>query len=39
MVKDTVEIINKSGLHARPASDFIQAAMKFKSKISIGRES
>ena len=39
MVKETVEIINQSGLHARPASDFIQAAMKFKSKILIGRES
>ncbi|HHY83164.1 MAG TPA: HPr family phosphocarrier protein [Clostridiales bacterium] len=28
-------IINKTGLHARPASDFVNAAGKFKSRITI----
>ena len=30
-------IKNRTGLHARPASDFIAAAGKFKSKITIKR--
>lgn len=34
--KKTV-ILNKTGLHARPASDFISCAAKFKSRISIRR--
>ncbi|MCI1965052.1 MAG: HPr family phosphocarrier protein [Oscillospiraceae bacterium] len=34
--KNTV-IANPTGLHARPASDFIAAAGKFNSKIKIGR--
>lgn len=29
-------VINATGLHARPASDFMRAAMKFKSNIEIG---
>jgi len=33
-VKKTT-IINKSGLHARPASDFVALAKQFKSKIKI----
>jgi phosphocarrier protein len=37
MVKRTTVIKNKTGLHARPASDFVQAASKFKSNISICR--
>lgn len=35
-VRKTV-IANPTGLHARPASDFIAAAGKFSSKIKIGR--
>ena len=38
MVKKQVEIINKTGLHARPASDFVMAAKKFESKITVCRE-
>ena len=34
--KSTV-VINASGLHARPASDFISCASKFKSRVKIGR--
>ena len=37
MVTREVEIINKTGLHARPASEFIQTCSKFKCKITIGR--
>jgi len=38
MVKKEVVIINKTGLHARPASDFVLAAKKFESKITICKE-
>jgi len=37
MYKKTVAVINKRGLHARPGSDFVNAAVKFASKISIRR--
>lgn len=37
MVKKQTTIINKTGLHARPASEFVAAATKFKSKITIKR--
>lgn len=37
MYKKTATILNKSGLHARPASDFAKAAGKFSSKITIKR--
>lgn len=35
MYKQQVTIENKTGLHARPASDFIALANKFNSKIYI----
>lgn len=38
MVKRQVEIINKTGLHARPASDFVMLAKKFESKVTVCRE-
>lgn len=37
MYKKTVTIKNKTGLHARPASDFVKEAAKFSSKITIRR--
>lgn len=37
MVKKKTVIKNKTGLHARPASDFVQAASKFQSNITIRR--
>jgi phosphocarrier protein len=37
MYKKTVTVINKRGLHARPGSDFVHAAAKFVSKITIRR--
>jgi phosphocarrier protein len=37
MYKKTSKVINKTGLHARPGSDFVNAAKKFDSKITIRR--
>ena len=37
MYSRTVTIQNKTGLHARPASEFITLASKFKSRITIKR--
>lgn len=37
MYKRTTTIVNDTGLHARPASDFVKAAGKFESKIFIKR--
>lgn len=38
MVTKQVEFINKIGLHARPASDFVMLAKKYESKITICKE-
>lgn len=35
MIKKTVKIKNKLGLHARPASLFVQTTSKFKSGIKV----
>ncbi len=35
MVEATVKLLNKVGLHARPASLFVQTARKFKSAIKV----
>lgn len=32
-----IEIVNRTGLHARPASDFVSLAGKYRSKIEIQR--
>jgi len=37
MYTKNVTIINRRGLHARPGSDFVNAAGQFKSKITIRR--
>jgi phosphocarrier protein len=37
MYKKTVKVINKRGLHARPGSDFVNAAKGFKSKVTVRR--
>jgi len=37
MYKRTVTVINATGLHARPGSDFVHEAAKFNSKITIRR--
>mgnify|MGYP000853788546 FL=1 len=38
MIKKEITIMNKTGLHARPASMFVQKASKFKSSIMIEKE-
>ncbi len=38
MIKKELTIMNKTGLHARPASMFVQKASKFKSSIMIEKE-
>ncbi|GAQ24452.1 MULTISPECIES: HPr family phosphocarrier protein [Tepidanaerobacter] len=38
MIQQTVTVKNKTGLHARPAALFVQAANKFKSEIFIEKE-
>lgn len=35
MIKKEIVITNKTGLHARPATKFVQAAGKFKSSIQL----
>ena len=37
-VEQSVQIMNKNGLHARPAAEMVKAAAKFKSDITISRE-
>jgi phosphocarrier protein HPr len=34
-----LEIVNKLGLHARPAAQFVQCTIRFKSKIAICKDS
>lgn len=38
MVTKKVEIINKTGLHARPASEFVMLAKKFEAKITLCKD-
>jgi phosphocarrier protein len=37
MVQRTVTILNRAGMHARPAAMFVQLASKFKSRIGIDK--
>jgi phosphocarrier protein len=37
-VERSVEILNKNGLHARPAAEIVKAAARFKSDITITRD-
>ncbi|RLG50173.1 MAG: phosphocarrier protein HPr [Thermoproteota archaeon] len=37
-VETTVKLLNKVGLHARPASLFVQTARKFKSQIKVKKD-
>ena len=39
MYAKTVTIINPTGLHARPASEFVRRANRFGSKITVGKTS
>lgn len=37
MIKRELEIINKTGLHARPASELVLLAKKYESKVTIAK--
>ncbi len=37
MTKVTVKILNKLGLHARPAAEFVKIAAKYKSDIYVSK--
>jgi phosphocarrier protein HPr len=38
MAERSVQIVNKHGLHARPAAEIVKAASRFKSDITISRD-
>jgi phosphocarrier protein len=38
MVERSVQIVNKNGLHARPAAEIVKAAARFKADITIVRD-
>lgn len=38
MIERTVTIMNRNGLHARPAAEIVKTAAKFKSEITLMRE-
>ena len=38
MAERSVQIINRNGLHARPAAEIVKAASKFKSDITLVRD-
>ena len=38
MAERSVQIVNRNGLHARPAAEIVKAASKFKSEITLVRE-
>jgi phosphocarrier protein HPr len=38
MVERTVQILNKNGLHARPAAEIVKIAAKYTSEITLARD-
>ena len=38
MAERSVQVLNKNGVHARPAAEIVKAATKFKSDITIVRD-
>jgi phosphocarrier protein len=38
MIERAVKIVNRNGLHARPAAEVVKTAAKFKSEITIVRD-
>ncbi len=38
MIEKNVKIINETGLHARPASQFVEKASRFKSRVFIEKD-
>lgn len=38
MPERTVQIVNRNGLHARPAAEIVKLAAKFKSDVTVARD-
>ncbi len=38
MIERSVQIVNKNGLHARPAAEIVKISSRFKSEITLGRD-
>ena len=38
MVERSVQILNKNGLHARPAAEIVKISAKFQSEITLSRD-
>ncbi len=38
MAERSVQIVNRNGLHARPAAEIVKAASKFRSEITLVRD-
>ena len=38
MLERSVQIVNKNGLHARPAAEIVKRAAKYKSEITVCRD-
>ena len=38
MVERTVQIVNKNGLHARPAAEIVKVSAKFQSEITLAKD-
>jgi phosphocarrier protein len=38
MVERTVQIVNKNGLHARPAAEIVKVSAKFQSEITLMKD-
>jgi phosphocarrier protein HPr len=38
MIERSVQIVNRNGLHARPAAEVVKTAAKFRSEITMVRE-
>lgn len=38
MIEREVQVINKNGIHARPAAEIVKVAARYRSDITIGRD-
>ncbi|HEY3313802.1 MAG TPA: HPr family phosphocarrier protein [Bacillota bacterium] len=38
MIERTIQVVNRTGLHARPAAVFVQTAAKFQCRVAVRKE-
>ncbi|MGQ0646613.1 MAG: HPr family phosphocarrier protein [Gemmatimonadaceae bacterium] len=38
MIERSVQVVNKNGIHARPAAEIVKLAARYKSQITMSRE-